>query len=68
MTIKLTPAQAKTMGVDVKTKTRTTRTTARGAHHTICTACLMEFHTVAAEDRHVAPGHNRFELVLELQP
>jgi len=34
-------------------------------YRTICTTCLLEFTSKAAEDRHVAPGHNRFELVLE---
>lgn len=64
MPVKLTPAQAKALGVDTKQKVRV-RKTAKGRYHTVCKGCGEEFHTAASEDRHVAEGHNRFELVLE---
>lgn len=64
MPARLTPAQAKKLGIDVKQKARV-RKTAKGDYHTRCHTCDKEFHTMASEDRHVAGGHNRFELVLE---
>lgn len=47
-----------------------TRTTRRTGHHgtpyaTRCVSCGTTFTSAAAEDRHVAPGHGRYELVLE---
>ena len=33
-------------------------------YHSLCTACGQQFVTQAAEDRHVAPGHARFESIL----
>ena len=65
MPARLTPSQAAKLGIDTKLKPRTTRKTASGPYHTRCVACGEEFHTMAAEDRHVAGGHNRFELVLD---
>jgi hypothetical protein len=59
--VKLTPAQAKALGVDTKSK-RTTRKTAKAKYHTRC-SCGEEFHSEAAETRHVAAGHHRFDLV-----
>lgn len=67
MTVRLTAAQARALGVEAKGKVRR-RTTVKGEpYHTICTTCRTEFHTQAAEDRHlVDTRHARFELVLGL--
>ena len=63
---RLTAAEAKALGVDVTTKSRTTRRTVKGVPYlTICKTCEMEFRTLASEDRHVeATKHARYELVL----
>jgi len=44
---------------------RTTRRVARGApYHTRCTRCGAEFHTEAAEERHLIEHHHaRYQLV-----
>jgi hypothetical protein len=65
VTVNMSAAQATALGLDVKAPKRTPRTTAHASYRTYCTSCLMEFTTRAAEDRHVAPGHNRFSIILE---
>ena len=67
MTARLTPAEAKALGLDVKaTKTRTTRKTAPGPYRTRCDTCGETFTTRAGEDRHVNEArHWRYALVLE---
>lgn len=65
MTVHLTAAEARQLGVDIPAKGRTTRKTARGPYHTRCMSCGAVFTTQASEDRHVSAGHNRFECVLE---
>ena len=65
MTVRLTPAEARRLGIDpTPTRTRTTRREAAGPYHTRCTTCGDEFTTIAAEDRHLTAGHHRYELVL----
>ena len=62
----LTPAEAKALGIDVKGKggrVRTTRKTAPGPYRSVCHDCAEVFTTRAGEDRHVAPGHCRFDVV-----
>ncbi len=66
MPARLTPAQAKALGLDVKHKSRV-RKTAAAPYASRCVVCGDEFPTEAAESRHVAGGHNRFELILELE-
>ena len=40
------------------------RRTAKGAYFTVCMACGIEFHTMAAEDRHLKETrHYRYEIV-----
>lgn len=63
MTVRLTAAQARQLGVDTKTKVRV-RKTAKGPYHTVCKTCGTEFHTEAAEDQHVVDTlHVRYQLV-----
>jgi len=68
MTVNLTPAQAKAMGLDVPVKvSKRNRKAAptRGTYHTRCKTCGEEFRTMASEDRHVHDTHHpRFETVL----
>ena len=66
MAARLTEAEARALGLDVKAKrARTTRKTAAGPYRTICKTCDVVFETSAAEDRHVADtGHARYEIVL----
>ena len=62
--VSMTPAQLRKLGVEVPTK-KSPRTKAKGPYHTVCTTCLLEFVTAAAEDRHLADTHHaRYELVL----
>ena len=63
---KLTPAEARRLGIDVPAKpARTTRKTAAGPYHTRCRECGAEFTSEAAEDRHIVEHHHaRYELVL----
>jgi len=67
--IRVTPAAARRMGVDVPAS-RSTRTVARAPYHTRCMTCGAVFTTQASEDRHVdlVGGHVRFELVLQYAP
>lgn len=45
-------------------KVRTTKKEAAGPYHTRCVTCDEEFHTMAAEDRHVDKhDHYRYELL-----
>jgi len=64
VTVRLSPAEARRLGIDTPT-TRTTRRVARAPYHSRCTACGDEFTTEAAEERHLAAGgHHRYESVL----
>jgi hypothetical protein len=65
MPIKLTPAQAKALGLETKTKIRRTRKAVTGEpYHSRCVACGDEFRSIAAEDRHVDDTkHARYEVV-----
>ena len=68
MTVRLTPGEARRLGLTTPSPgRRTTRQVARGVpYHTRCTRCGAEFHTEAAEERHlIAEHHARYELVLE---
>lgn len=61
----MTAKQAAALGIVPKKKARTTRKTASGPYHTICCTCEEEFHTIAAEDRHLnETKHARYRLVL----
>jgi len=70
MTVQMTAAQARKLGIDLTgakaAKVKTTRRTVKGAPYlTICKTCGMEFRTVASEDRHVKEfKHARYEVVL----
>jgi hypothetical protein len=65
MAVKLTPAQAAALGIDVKQAKRTTRKEASGPYMTQCRTCGEVFNTRAAEDRHVVETHHaRYELIL----
>lgn len=66
VTVRVTAAGARRMGVDVPAAP-STRRVARAPYHTRCMACGAVFTTQASEDRHVdaAGGHLRFELVLD---
>jgi hypothetical protein len=66
VTVRLTPEQARALGLDTKARRKTTRKTAEGKYHTRCN-CGEEFTTAAAENRHVQPGHQRFTLVLNTE-
>ena len=66
MPARITAAQAKALGIDVKPgRTRTTQRTVKGApYHTRCVACDEVFTTMAAETRHVeSTKHARYVLV-----
>lgn len=67
--IRMTTAQARKLGIDLSqakpAKVRTRRTVRGEAYHTVCVACGEEFHTAAAEDRHVnETPHRNYRLVL----
>lgn len=63
--MKLSAAEAKALGLDVKGKPARQRRTARGSYHTVCHSCGEEFTTQASEDRHLtATRHARYELVI----
>jgi hypothetical protein len=66
MTARLTEREARRAGLLAAKATRTTRRTAPREKGTtsLCVGCGATFTTIAAEDRHVALGHNRFESVL----
>ena len=66
MTVTLTAAQARQLGLDVPTTSkRTTRKTAPGPYHTRCHNCGELFTTRAGEDRHLdATHHPRYEVQL----
>lgn len=54
MTVRITAAQAKALGIDTKLGAkRRVRRTAKGEYHTECKTCGEVFTTSAAEDRHV---------------
>jgi len=66
VTARLTPAEARALGIDVPAakKKRTTKHTGGGKYHTKCKTCDEEFTTAAAEDRHVHDAHHvRYELI-----
>lgn len=69
MTARITTAEARALGLDVKpSSSRTTRKVARGPYHTVCVRCREDFTTAASEDRHVTETHHaRYELVLTLK-
>ena len=67
MPARISESEAKRLGIDTKprTRTRTTRKTAKGPWHTVCTTCDLEFRTEASETRHVnETKHARYRLVL----
>lgn len=65
MTVKLTAAQARKLGIEAPAGKVRTRKTARGAYHTVCCTCEAEFHTEASETRHLNETHHgRYRLVL----
>jgi len=68
VTVRVTPAEARRLGVDVPAAR--SRTVARAPYHTRCMTCGAVFTTQASEDRHVdlVGGHVRFELVLQYPP
>lgn len=62
--VRLTPAQAKALGLDVNVKQKNRRE-AGGQYRTVCVMCGEEFKSIAAEDRHLKEtGHPRYALVL----
>jgi hypothetical protein len=68
VTVHLSEAEARKLGIDVKSKVRQRRT-APGPYWTICTGpngCHLEFHSRKAENDHVEETHHaRYELILE---
>jgi hypothetical protein len=69
---RVTPAQARAMGLTVKAKRQKNRSEARGAYHTRCCTegCGATFDSAPQEDKHLAfhPDHTRYEVVLGLAP
>ena len=74
MTARLTPAEARRLGVEVPTGQgagRTTRRSARAPYWSICCTCAATFTSEAAETRHAAMGddwrtrHRRYATVTE---
>jgi hypothetical protein len=63
MQVHLTEAQARRYGF-IKGPKPAQTATARGPYHWRC-ACGAEGRTHRSADEHVAPGHNRFETVLD---
>lgn len=68
MPLNLTPEQARALGIKVegKVKRRKDRSVASGPYRWRC-ACGETGDSHASADRHVAPGHNRFETIMEEQ-
>ena len=64
MPLKLTPQQAKALGIGPK-KARTTRKAIKGEPYwSQCKTCAAEFTTVKAEDDHLAEtSHPRYEIL-----
>jgi hypothetical protein len=66
MTVHVTDAQARQLGVAAPAKPKRTRKAARAPYHSRCTRCGAEFRTQAAEERHVHDTHHaRYELVVQ---
>lgn len=68
MVARLTPAEARKLGIQdsgIVSRKRTTRTVAKGVpYHSRCTRCGDEFHSEAAEERHLRSHHHaRYEIV-----
>lgn len=66
MTVRITAAQARALGVDPKIgRTRTVKRAVKGTpYHTQCVTCGEEFTIQAAEDRHLAATrHFRYRLL-----
>lgn len=68
MSVRLTAAQAKALGIP--TKGRTPRTTRKedttSQYRTRCMECSEVFTTIASEDRHLlATRHGRFEVLFD---
>jgi hypothetical protein len=71
VTVRLTAAEAKRLGIDAPVaRKRTTRKEADGPYHTRCIVCGDEFTTVASENRHLDanPDHNRYLCIFERLP
>ena len=65
MAAHLTAAEARALGITAPAgRTRTTRKAAPGHGRSRCYDCGQLFTTAAAETRHVAAGHCRYESVL----
>jgi hypothetical protein len=63
--MKMTHQQAEALGIVPRKKTRTTRRTAKGPYHTVCTTCDEQFHTIASEDRHLEETkHRNYRIVM----
>lgn len=68
MTARMSEREARRAGL-VAPKSRTTRRVAPREKGTRSRCkCGEEFTTIAAEDAHVAAGHNRFESLFEVAP
>jgi hypothetical protein len=74
VSVNLTPAQAKKLGIDLSKGVPVPANKRRsyshdGKYHTRCIDCGEEFSTAASEDRHVTESHHaRYELILERNP
>ena len=68
--MKMTAAEFRALGVSGEVsgevrpaKVRTTKRAVTGTPYRTRCSCGQEFTVIAEEDRHVAVGHNRFEIV-----
>jgi hypothetical protein len=67
VTVQMTAAQARKLGIDVAAPRakRTTRKEVTGTpYRTRCHRCGEEFTVIAVEDRHIVAGAYRIEIVL----
>jgi hypothetical protein len=61
----LTAAEARALGISPPKPGPRTRKTARASYHSRCCTCDEEFHTEAAEERHLLSHHHaRYAMVL----
>jgi len=60
MPARITPAEAKRLGVEVPAtaRRRSTKKVAPGPYHSRCTTCQEEFDSYADEDRHLVKTHH----------
>lgn len=68
MAARLTPAEAKALGLAPTARKKQTGKRARAAYWSRCVTCDEEFRTEAAEERHlIATHHARYEMVVTIE-